>query len=159
MQLNHDDIDHTTLYRGGGYIVDCWITTKTCATRFPHPYSYYHHHLTPPSKHQKMINILIPTTWTILPTPSHHYYQVYCCIKPLCMLLCPRVYPYTTISTTKVVITFILSTQFWSFLVGCDATVVLYRLMVVTASKYNPLSINPTRYSVVLWIYVPRRPF
>ena len=101
MQLNHDDLDHTTLHWGGGYIVDCWITTKTCATRSPTPppnitITSYH-----PQKSQKMINILIPTSYTILSILKHHYHNDYCCIKYLLMLLCPREYPYTTPPSLK----------------------------------------------------------
>lgn len=37
MQLNYNRIDHTTLYRGSGYIVEDGNMLKTCATRSPTP--------------------------------------------------------------------------------------------------------------------------
>ena len=66
----------------------CHKLSKPGALLLPSPYT---------SKISKMTYMLIlVSSLTILPTPPHHNYNVYCCIKPLCILLCPREYPYTT---------------------------------------------------------------
>lgn len=45
--FNHNDLDHITLYRGGGYIVEDGNMLKPCESHFPPGYHNYHHHLYP----------------------------------------------------------------------------------------------------------------
>ena len=62
VQLNHDDLDHHHLVRGGGYIVEDGDMLKSFATNFPSRVHHYHHHLFTTLKNQKNEYILIPTT-------------------------------------------------------------------------------------------------
>ena len=79
-------------------------------------------------------------------------------LPPPCILLCKaplyivvsKGVPYHLSSITKVVIIFLLPSQLIQFLACCNPLTLLSLLMAVSASNYNPLSIDSTRYSVVL---------
>ena len=112
MQLNHDDLDHTTLYRGGGYIIEDDNMLKPRATHFPSRVHYSSHHLTPPSKSQKndthdnSHHVSDTTNQSTLPSPCLLLY------KASLYIVVSKGVPLHHSSTTKVAITFLLLPQF-----------------------------------------------
>jgi len=112
MQLNHHRIDHTTLYRGGGYIEEDGNMLKLRATHFSSRVHHSYHHLIPHSKISKNDKHVHPRDINDTTNSSTQLLQCILLYKVSLYIVVSKGAPLHHSSTTKVAITFLLTTQF-----------------------------------------------